>query len=292
VLKAFTVQATLKPPRVVSPSMAPSTDTGSGTGSEPGASLDDTTVRADAGGAADRPDATDRPLRAFGVALGLTLLALVVGNLVALAVLVPLLVGGVALSGLALVGLSVLGVQLVGFGGVSLWYARRSKRRLLRLRRPTWRDAGWTVGGTVAALAVATAAGLLMAQLGLEPTSGLSELGRVDARVFLVLIPLSVLVIAPTEELLFRGVVQGRLREAFGPGAAVVLASLLFGSIHFLNFGGPLPARLAPTLTIAVVSLLFGYAYERTGNLLVPVVVHGGYNAALLAVSYVSVTAV
>jgi hypothetical protein len=292
VLKAFTVQATLKPPRVVSPSMAPSTDTGSGTGSEPGASLDDTTVRADAGGAADRPDATDRPLRAFGVALGLTVLALVVGNLVALAVLVPLLVGGVALSGLALVGLSVLGVQLVGFGGVSLWYARRSKRRLLRLRRPTWRDAGWTVGGTVAALAVATAAGLLMAQLGLEPTSGLSELGRVDARVFLVLIPLSVLVIAPTEELLFRGVVQGRLREAFGPGAAVVLASLLFGSIHFLNFGGPLPARLAPTLTIAVVSLLFGYAYERTGNLLVPVVVHGGYNAALLAVSYVSVTAV
>jgi hypothetical protein len=272
--------------------MAPSTDTGSGTGSEPAAGLDDTTVRADAGGAADRPDATDRPLRAFGVALGLTVLALVVGNLVALAVLVPLLVGGVALSGLALVGLSVLGVQLVGFGGVSLWYARRSKRRLLRLRRPTWRDAGWTVGGTVAALAVATAAGLLMAQLGLEPTSGLSELGRVDARVFLVLIPLSVLVIAPTEELLFRGVVQGRLREAFGPGAAVVLASLLFGSIHFLNFGGPLPARLAPTLTIAVVSLLFGYAYERTGNLLVPVVVHGGYNAALLAVSYVSVTAV
>jgi hypothetical protein len=272
--------------------MAPSTDTGPGSGTGSGTGLDDTTAPDTTDGAADRPDATDRPLRAVAVVFGLTVLALVVGNLVALAVLVPLLVGGVALSGLALVGLSVLGVQLVGFGGVSLWYARRSRRRLLRLRRPTWRDAGWTVGGTLAALAVATAAGLLMARLGLEPTSGLSELGQVDARVFLVLIPLSVLVIAPTEELLFRGIVQGRLRGAFGPGAAILLASLLFGAIHFLNFGGPLPARLAPTLTIAAVSLLFGYAYERTGNLLVPIVVHGGYNAALLAASYVSVTSV
>ena len=182
--------------------------------------------------------------------------------------------------------------EVVGFVGVSLLYARRTGRRALRVRRPTGRDALWVAGGVVAALLLAAAAGVVMTELGLEPTSGLSELGELDTRVFLVLIPLSVLVIAPTEELLFRGVVQGRLRGAFGPGAAILLASLLFGAIHFLNFGGPLPARLAPTLTIAAVSLLFGYAYERTGNLLVPVVMHGGYNAALLAVTYLSVVGV
>jgi membrane protease YdiL (CAAX protease family) len=234
----------------------------------------------------------DSPLRAVAVAVGLTVAALVVGNLVALVVLVPLLVLGGGVSPLLLVAVSVFGVQVVGFVGVSLLYARRTGRRALRVRRPTGRDALWVAGGVVAALLLAAAAGVVMTELGLEPTSGLSELGELDTRVFLVLIPLSVFVIAPTEELLFRGVVQGRLRESFGPVAAVIAASLCFGSIHFLNFGGPLAARLAPTLAIVLVSLLFGYAYERTGNLLVPVVMHGGYNAALLAVTYLSVVGV
>lgn len=238
----------------------------------------------------DRVD--DRQLRAVAVAVGLTVAALVVGNLVALVVLVPLLVVGGGVSPLLLVGVSVFGVQVVGFVGVSLLYTRRTGRRALRVRRPTGRDAVWVAGGVVAALLVAAAAGVVMTELGLEPTSGLSELGELDTRIFLVLIPLSVLVIAPTEELLFRGVVQERLRESFGPVAGVVAASLCFGSIHFLNFGGPLAARLAPTLAIVLVSLLFGYAYERTGNLLVPVVMHGGYNAALLAVTYLSVVGV
>lgn len=235
---------------------------------------------------------TDRRLRAVTVAVALTVTALVLGNLVALVVLVPLLLLGGSVSPLLLVGISVFGVQVVGFVGVSLLYARRTGRRAVVVRRPTGRDALWVGGGVLAALLIAAAAGVVMTELGLEPTSGIADLGELDTRVFLVLIPLSVLVIAPTEELLFRGVIQGRLRESFGPVAAVVGASLCFGSIHFLNFGGPLTARLAPTLAIMLVSLLFGYGYERTGNLLVPVVMHGGYNAALLAVTYLSVVGV
>jgi hypothetical protein len=242
---------------------------------------------AEIGTAGDR--GATRRARALAVAAGLTVAALVLGNLVALVVLVPLLVLGGTVSPLLLVGISVFGVQVVGFVGVSLLYARRTGRRAFLVRRPTGRDALWVGGGVIAALLIAAGAGVVMTELGLEPTSGIADLGELDTRVFLVLIPLSVLVIAPTEELLFRGVIQGRLRESFGPVAAVVAASIFFGSIHFLNFGGPLTARLAPTLAITLVSLLFGYAYERTGNLLVPVVMHGGYNAALLAVTYLSI---
>ena len=37
---------------------------------------------------------------------------------------------------------------------------------------------------------------------------------------------------------LFRGVIQGRLGRSFGPVAAVVGSSLLFGSIHLGNYTG------------------------------------------------------
>ena len=36
----------------------------------------------------------------------------------------------------------------------------------------------------------------------------------------------------------FRGVIQGRLGRSFGPIAAVIESSLLFGSIHLRNYTG------------------------------------------------------
>lgn len=52
-------------------------------------------------------------------------------------------------------------------------------------------------------------------------------------------------VVAPIEELLFRGAIQGRLRRAFGPTGAIVGASARFACVHVLNFTGPVGGGLA-----------------------------------------------
>ena len=73
-----------------------------------------------------------------------------------------------------------------------------------------------------------------------------------------------------TEEIVFRGYVQGALREASGPWVAIVGTAVLFGLVH-----GPLYA--AP---IGLLGVLFGWLRERCDSLGPAVVAHGMHNGA------------
>lgn len=72
------------------------------------------------------------------------------------------------------------------------------------------------------------------------------------------------------EELLFRGVIQEALVDYFSPWPALVIASILFGLVHFLTF------------TYAVFAALFGFYLGWLlldhDNLSVPIIVHGLYD--------------
>ena len=96
-------------------------------------------------------------------------------------------------------------------------------------------------------------------------------------------------VVAPiAEEFFFRGLVQtylvgffqrrfpGFIRPAWGGGRwiALVVASLVFGLGHFSQ------AHAVPALV--VLAALFGYAYERTGSLWPPIVMHAAFNIKTL----------
>jgi len=156
------------------------------------------------------------------------------------------------------------------------------------------------VGLAVIALVVASAAGVafvvgvalstLLWLLDLVPEPVLGAVGAVDPTFLLAMAVLSVVLIAPAEELLFRGAVQGRLRERFGAVPAVAGASLLFGSMHLVNFTGALAPTVATILLLAVVGAVYGAVYERTGNLVVPIAVHATYNVVLLAGTYLGWT--
>lgn len=79
------------------------------------------------------------------------------------------------------------------------------------------------------------------------------------------------------EELLFRGALQ--------PRAGLIVASLLFGAIHFV----PRREMLPWTGFAMAVGLLFGWMFERTGNLVAPIVAHSivnGVNLPLLVRRY------
>jgi membrane protease YdiL (CAAX protease family) len=84
-------------------------------------------------------------------------------------------------------------------------------------------------------------------------------------------------VVGPSEELLFRGLIQtglnGSIRARaylFGVpvGVGTVIGAVLFGLFHLVNVVyQPLGATLQQALTAVVIGLVFGVLYDRTQNL-------------------------
>lgn len=172
----------------------------------------------------------------------------------------------------------------LGFFAVGYGYAR-VRDRDIPLTGLTDTDTRDALLGTVGALVVGVGLFQLLAVVDLQPESAIA-VQNVDPATFFLTAAVFVLAAPPAEEYLFRGVIQGRLRETFGSTGAMAGAGLLFGMIHFFNYvGSPLPAMVAGALILSLVGAIFGYAYERTDNLFVPIVAHVGYNFALMAVS-------
>jgi len=149
------------------------------------------------------------------------------------------------------------------------------------------RNESLLIGATVVA-SVAAAFGLTLLRRALSGSVTSTIGGMVSATPSLALWigVTSVFLIAPAEELLFRGAVQGRLGERFGTWPSVAGASTLFAGWHLLNFDGTALGTLLAAGVVGAVSLLWGYAYERTGNFAVPVLTHGLYNLTLMGITY------
>lgn len=239
-----------------------------------------------------RPD-TGSALRAGGTAL-----ALVVG-----AFLTGLLFAGAAISVMASMGFSretdvvaLLVVssigQFVGFYLAVWWYFQRigDFGALVLARVPSLRDGAWAVGGLLVLFVTNVVLSQLLVQFGLEGAqNAVIEQGRANPELFLYLIPVTVLFVAPAEELLFRGAVQGLFVRAAGVGPGIVGASLLFGVAHYLALG-PTGSRMATIAVIVVLGLVLGVVYELSENIAVPIAVHAGWNVIVFAWEYALVT--
>jgi uncharacterized protein len=84
------------------------------------------------------------------------------------------------------------------------------------------------------------------------------------------------------EEILFRGYIQSRLNASFGRpfrlmgvhwGWGLIIASVLFGIMHFINPYNPYQIWWAFWTFFS--GLLFGLIREKTGSILAPAIVHG-----------------
>lgn len=232
-------------------------------------------------------------VRPVAVSLVVVLAAFVLGNGLVLTVAAVLGAFGIAIIDrpTLLLALSVVMLQGVGFGITALAYLRWRGRGLafIAARVPTVRDWGWIVGGFVLLLGLLAAAQAALSALSIDIAQNqVVAFGERDPTVFLVLIPLSFLLVGPGEELLFRGLVQGTLQEAFHPWRAILLASGIFAVVHVFSLSGQ--GQLVYLAIVFVLSLLLGAAYEYTENLVVPVLIHGAYNAAQFAGAYVAAT--
>lgn len=212
--------------------------------------------------------------------------------IVALAFLAGLVLASLGVSAAAAAGLTtdsapvvVYGLQYAllsaGFLLVVAGYVElRDDLNVLRYRRPTRRDALWTVAGFLGLIVTSAALGEVIAALGLESAQNQVILtGRDHPLLFLVMVPVTLLFVAPGEELVFRGVVQGQFRRAYGALPAVVIASLLFGVSHSGALSGS--GKVTYLLVATVLGLLLGAVYEYTENVLIPVAIHAAWNSLL-----------
>lgn len=232
-----------------------------------------------------RPATLYTALELMALTVGIFVVAIVAG----VVFIVPLVALGYGIeTTFVLVGSTAVG-QLAMF---ALGYGYRRYRSVsVPVAVPSLRQVGFVVGGVIAAVMLAIGLSLLLATLGLLPGSVIGDTATTNPTFLLGLAALSVLVVAPVEEFVFRGVVQGRLRAAFGPVPAIVGASLLFGSLHLANYSGNPVSVVAGALMIAAVGSVFGTLYELSDNLAVPVLIHAIYNVVLLVSSYLAMTA-
>jgi len=232
--------------------------------------------------------------RLWAVAAVLVVSGLGLGVGVALVVGLSVLLVGLGLdpSPFTLLVVSLVSIQGVAFGGVALLYLRFRGRSVdsVGLRLPSVRELLIVVGGYAAAFVAAITGAVVIGVTGAPAGENqVAEFASADPTVLLWLVPASFLLIGPGEELLFRGIVQGRLRETFDPVPGVVLASALFAAVHFLALTGGAGGRLVTVTVLFFPALVFGAVYELTDNLVVPALVHGAYNATLFAFAYLAI---
>ena len=219
------------------------------------------------------------------------------------------LIGGfdVELTPTLVIVLSLVLVQGIGCAGVALAYLALRPTFAPRLRHlfgipgtpepfrigvsiPDFRDVLVVVGGYFLALGGAIVGSIVVSLLDVNTgTNQAAEIGMENPEVLLVLIPASILLIGPGEELLFRGIVQGRLREVFGPISGILIPSAVFAGLHWFALSGGSPmGNLVALAVLLGPAIVFGASYEYTGNIVVPSLIHGVYNATLFTLLYVS----
>lgn len=203
--------------------------------------------------------------------------ALVVIALAAsIAIAIPVVFAIPDIESLSFLLASLIVTEVAFLTGGLVYILWRLGRNAITFRIPTRSEFVWIAGGFIVALAIAFGSIIVSRFLGIEATTSVLDPSIVaDPAVLLVLAGLSVILVAPAEELLFRGAIQTRLGHAYGPILTVGLSSLLFASIHVLNFVSGTSGVLFATATIFAVGLVLGAVYERTKNLAVPVLVHG-----------------
>ncbi len=187
-------------------------------------------------------------------------------------------------------GLTLTGAARLAAASLLLFLFYRSPGGLSVIGLAPGRLTSGIRAGLVWSLSFGIVAGMLALGLvfaGLDPL----ELTRVnlpdDARRAALFFLVGGLAAPVAEELFFRGVIYGFLRQRLQPTLgkagiawAIVLSTLLFVGAH--GVGGGLP------LTQLIGGLVFCLAYEQSGSLATPIIIHCTGNTALFFLSFLA----
>ncbi len=199
-----------------------------------------------------------------------------------------LFVQAASVFGLGFLGY-VLGMPVVA-GGYLL--VSKQDRSFLDLSFPSLREVAYVIGGFVGLLALLTILSQVYSLIGTGPAEhGIQDSASQNPELLLYLIPVAIFLIGPYEELIYRNLVQKHLYRVFSKRNAILVASGIFALFHYQAYatGSTLSLVLA-LATVFALSLVLGWLYARTENVVVPALVHGVYNALVFGALYVNLT--
>lgn len=195
---------------------------------------------------------------------------LLIGLLFAPALVLPfdsdLSSDGALLAAQGLLGTTLI---VVAIAGATNWSFRGIRAALRRLGVRSFSPSG--IGWMFAMLGAYYVFAVLFTALIVEPEQediG-EQLGIGDENIAVAVLAVVLIVgLAPVaEELFFRGFVYGGLRTKFSFWPAVIIAGLIFGSIHA-------PTGITTVIPLAVLGGGFCWLYEKTGSIWPCVIAH------------------
>ncbi|APX97825.1 CPBP family intramembrane glutamic endopeptidase [Natronorubrum daqingense] len=241
---------------------------------------------------------TDRdgaPLRSTLVAIGLTVFGLLVAEFSTLPAFLydPALLEGLgdaSVEGRAL----LLILNFVGMALAGVIYLVATGRGLswIDLHVPTRNDWKYLIGGSIGTIVFLYVVSLLFTLLNVPAAeSNVMDIVGEDQTMILIMIFIVFFFNAPAEEFLFRNVIQKRLYAAFTRMHAVIVTSVIFALVHLPMYllTGELVATFASLTIMFGGSVIFGYLYAKTDNLLVPTAAHAALNAFQFAILYLAI---
>lgn len=179
------------------------------------------------------------------------------------------------------------GIFMIGLGGLFLWVTgRRFDYVNFETRRPTRHELNWIVYTPtmlfVGTIAISTLMNMLGGPSGAEHTA--QSTGEQVPVLFVFLFIASVVIIAPAEEFLYRGIIQTRLQDVFSPIGTITASTLIFTFVHIPAYSEGTISQIAASLApLAVIGLGLAVAYEKTENLTVVIGIHALLNMMTFA---------
>tara|TARA_Y100000590_G_scaffold456859_1_gene608280 strand:+ start:37 stop:837 length:801 start_codon:yes stop_codon:yes gene_type:complete len=186
----------------------------------------------------------------------------------------------------------------MGILTIFLFYMRRTNTpfTFLDINFPTWRDVFYIISGLITLFSILLIIGILFTYFGVETTShSVENIVSSSPELILLLIPISLLLVGPLEELLYRNIIQKSLYSSFSPIGSIFISSIIFSAVHISAYAGdslfqnPLPA-LNALAVIFILSVIIGIVYYQTKNIVTAALLHGIYDSIIFAVFYINIT--
>jgi membrane protease YdiL (CAAX protease family) len=161
-------------------------------------------------------------------------------------------------------------------------------------RRPFLASLGWTWAGLPVLGRIALVVGVVLVSLAaaqglvrILPEKDVTEfekLLRTSERVRWMVAALAVLTAPLVEEVVYRGVLFAGLRSRLPAGAAIVIVTLMFAGVHFLQYWG----AWASIIQLTFLSLLLTLVRARSKSILPCFAIHTLFNmiGAIVILSY------
>lgn len=229
--------------------------------------------------------------KATAVGVGLAAGGMIAGTVLGLVFIVTVVLAGYDIGGElspVVIFISIASTQ-IGLFLIAIGYLYWTNRDLsfAKIRRPTKHDGILTVVGVVVIAVASAILNYLISLLELDPANNIvGEVAASSPEIFAAIFVMNWIFVAPAEELLFRGVIQSRIRESMSVWPSVFLAGTIFAVVHIpaLTGGG----IIAPLVGLAISGIVLGVVFEKSDSIVPVVLIHGLYNSLLFLEIFIS----